>query len=203
MAIEEKLLNAANGEWTRWGFSVVPVHAPRAIGGTERNAPFVNFVNDYWKVVGNPDRNGRSPFPWSAAFISFCFKTAGADAKFPYRGGHFDYCAEILKHRDTFAALELADPASAMLEPGDVIWAARAGRDCPRPPSSHSAALADLRNGRWFCSHADIVVALRNGEVDVVGGNVSDSVTRTTYVTVNGHIRDPRHVWLAVIKNGL
>lgn len=202
MAIQEKLIDAADGEWKRWGFSLAPLHRPKQVGGTEQQVPYVQFVNDYWTVAGKPEWNGKSPFPWSAAFISFCFASAGAGAGFPYRTGHWDYCAQIVNEPDTYPKLKL-EPASTPLATGDVIWAARGGRDCPAPPTSSAEALAGLQAGRWFCSHADIVIALRAGEVDVIGGNVSDSVTKSTYTTTRGMISDPRHLWLGVIKSTL
>ena len=55
-----------------------------------------------------------------------------------------------------------------------------------------------------FCSHSDIVVAIRSGQVDVMGGNVKQAVTRTTYkLDMKGKFRDGRCNFLSVIKNGL
>lgn len=203
MPIQPALLSTASDEWKRWGFSTVPVHGHKSIGGRESEPPYVQFVNDYWVAVGEPARNGKSPYPWSAAFVSFCFKTAAAGAGFPYNEAHWGYCEAILANPKTYPKLKLMDPASCVLSPGDLLWAARGGADCPTAPTSFDGATEALKKGRWFCSHADIVVEVRSGEVDVIGGNVSDSVTRSTYKTMGDKIRDPRHAWLAVVKNGL
>jgi hypothetical protein len=202
MPLAPKLIAAAEDEWKRWGFSVSPLHKPPKIVGREGVAPYVGYVNDYWRVVGEPTWNGNTPQPWSAAFISFCFKTAGAGTGFPYRAAHAEYCRAILQKPASYPGLALADPAAATLVVGDLIWAARAGPDCPKPPMTHAEAISRLQGpDHDFCSHCDIVVELRQGEVDVLGGNVSNSVTRTTYATSNGHISDHRHAWLAVIKD--
>ncbi|QOZ51598.1 DUF2272 domain-containing protein [Bradyrhizobium sp. CCBAU 53338] len=203
MSIQSDLLTTATNEWKRWGFSSAPVQGPKSIGGRESEQPYVQFVNDYWVTVGKPARNGKSPYPWSAAFISFCFKTAAAGTGFPYSESHWGYCQAILARPRSYPKLELMTPASSSLSVGDLLWAARGGPDCPTPPDSYDGAIRALRAGNWFCSHADLVVELRDGEVDVIGGNVSDSVTRSSYKTANGKIRDPRHAWLAVIRNGL
>jgi hypothetical protein len=203
MPISAKLVQATEDEWARWGFSTRPLHGPATIAGTEKNAPFVAYVNEYWSVVGQPSWNGNTPQPWSAAFISFCFKAAGAAKQFPYASGHFDYCAAMVRSPKKYPGLKLEDPATAVLAVGDLVWAARSGGDCPTPPGTHAKALAALQSGKWFCSHADIVVAARAGEVDVVGGNVSNSVTKVTYVCAGGRIRDPRHTWLGVVKNSI
>ena len=44
-----------------------------------------------------------------------------------------------------------------------------------------------------YSSHSDLVVAVRPGEIDVIGGNVRDSVTRKTLRTNGqGQLADPR-----------
>lgn len=203
MSILPNLLTTAESEWKRWGFSTVPIHGRKSIGGRESEQPYAQFVNDYWMAVGEASRNGKSPYPWSAAFISFCFKTAASGAAFPYDGAHWGYCRAIVSKPRRYPKLRLMDPSSCILRAGDLIWAARGGRDCPSAPTAFDDAVKALRRGNWFCSHADIVVELREGEVDVIGGNVSDSVTKSTYKTVGAKIRDPRHAWLAVVRNSL
>ncbi len=182
---------------------MVPVHGRKSIGGRESQQPYVQFVNDYWVSVGEPARNGKSSYPWSAAFISFCFHNAEAGTGFPYNGAHWGYCEAIVSRPRAYSKLQLINPVTNTLGLGDLLWAARGGADCPLAPDSYEAAIQALKRGTWFCSHADIVVELRDGEVDVIGGNVSDSVTKTTYKVVNGKIRDPRHTWLAVVRNEL
>jgi hypothetical protein len=203
MTLMPKLIETAEGEWSRWGFSVRPLHAKPKIAGKENQAPYVAYVNDYWKAAGKPTWNGNTAEPWSAAFISFCFKSAGAGGSFPYAAAHVEYCRSIMTSAATYPDLALADPTATPLAVGDLLWAARGGSGCPTPPKSFGAAIAALHAGTWFCSHCDIVVELRPGEVDVMGGNVSDSVTMTTYTTANGQIHDAHHDWLAIIKNSL
>ena len=201
MTITPALITAATREWNRWGGSIRPLHGHARIVGTENAPPYVGYVNDYWKIVGKPTWNGNTPQPWSAAFISYCFNTAGAGEGFPYKTGHVDYCRAILEVPGKYPGLALSDPMTTALQASDLLWSARGGGDCPKPPKSYAEAIAALRAGIWFCSHCDIVVETSGKDVDVIGGNVSNSVTKTTYATSHGHISDPRHDWLAVIKN--
>jgi hypothetical protein len=170
------------------------------IVGKEKAAPYTGYVNEYWTVVGEPTWNGATPQPWSAAFISHCFKKAGAAKNFPYASGHFGYCSSIVKSPKKYP-LTLVDPTSVPLQVGDLLWAARGGGDCPKPPATYGKAVAALKSAAWFCSHCDIVVAVRPGEVDVIGGNVSNSVTRVTYLTTSGVVHDMRHDWIGVIRS--
>jgi hypothetical protein len=51
-------------------------------------------------------------------------------------------------------------------------------------------------------SHCDLVVAKRSNEIDVIGGNVSDSVTKKTLkLDANGKVKDATRPWFVVIKN--
>jgi hypothetical protein len=56
MPIQTALLTTASNEWKRWGYSTVPVHGKKSIGGVESRQPYVQFVNDYWVAVGEPAR---------------------------------------------------------------------------------------------------------------------------------------------------
>lgn len=201
MMINPSFVDVALTQWKRFGFSTRPLHGHAKIVGLENASPYVDYVNDYWKAVDKPTFNGNTPIPWSAAFISFCFKEAGAQKAFPYDTGHAGYCSSIVRSPTLYPDLSVLDPASAVIEIGDLVLAARSGDGCSTPPKTHDAAMKLFGRGRFFCSHADIVVEVREGELDVVGGNVSNSVTRTTFASVGGIVADPRSVWLAVVRN--
>ena len=52
-----------------------------------------------------------------------------------------------------------------------------------------------------YMSHTDVVVAQRPGEIDVIGGNVRDSVTKKTIpLTARGLIADRSHPWFVVLR---
>ena len=65
----------------------------------------------------------------------------------------------------------------------------------------------DLPTGR-FASHCDIVVATRPGLLDVVGGNLDNTVAMRhipiasdgRLVGIDGRIIDPDHAWFVVLR---
>jgi hypothetical protein len=201
MSFETELIRIAEREWQRWGYSTRGLAGDGAsTGGVESKMPFVGYVNDYWRAVDKPNWNGLTPQPWSAAFISFCFKEAGAGERFPYNQGHAGYCGEIVRKSTTYPELSLLDPSTRSPKLGDLVLAARTSKDCVAPPKSYSEAVQRLKDGKWFCSHADIVVAVSERSIEVIGGNVQNSVTRTRLATdQEGRLKDSRHVWLAVV----
>lgn len=209
MTIREKLVEVARREWTRWGGPLEEIDG-RRLGFTsarmESDHPFWTFVHDYWRAVGS-DLDGRDAPAWSAAFISYCFKEAGAGAAFPVHQNHSIYVSKI--DSGDFHGLSLEDPGTTPLAVGDLLWASRSGDGCRAPPMNFPDAKRQLkrirdRGGDSFCSHSDIVVAVRVGEVDVIGGNVRQAVTRTTYkLDSGGKIKDGRRSFVGVIQNAL
>jgi hypothetical protein len=205
----DDLIAVARREWTRWGGPVARLDG--TLGGfshgrMEAQPPYWTYVGEYWQAVQS-DQDGRDAPAWSAAFISYCFAQAQAGNRFPYHQNHSVYVSRI--EPGTYTGLSLIDPAVTPLAPGDLIWATRTGEDCRTPPADFASAKAEVRRIRrgtaaTFCSHSDIVVAVRDGETDVIGGNVKQAVTRTTYkLDTQGRIRDGRRNFVGVIRNAL
>jgi hypothetical protein len=208
MTIPDDLVAVAQREWRRWGGPTERMDGA-LVGFTDRRMeaeePFWKFVGEYWHAIGS-HLTGRDSPAWSAAFICYCFIEASAGARFPSDDNHSIYVSNIDSGR--FPGLSLQDPATAPLGVGDLLWASRSGDQCRTPPRTFAAARTELRRIRQgadsFCSHADIVIAVRSGEADVIGGNVKNAVTRTTFkLDSQGCIRDGRHSFVGVIKNNL
>lgn len=147
-----------------------------------------------------PDRDDY--FAWSAAFISYVMRIAGAGDGFPYSASHFIY-------------INAAARQALGREHGWVITARR--------PSKYAPALGDIictgrdRAGRMrfdrlparaFPAHCDIVVASAPGEISVVGGNVDNAVTMkhipvasdSRLCAQNGTVLDTRYDWFVVLQ---
>jgi hypothetical protein len=199
---------------------------------TPGQVPFVNFgsserrdglwqrVGEYWwlgldsdnqfrSLTGKHDQHGNvfpkqhdELYAWSAVFISYIMRIAGAGSQFPYSESHSDYINEASKaslglvpRRGVLAQrLELYTP-----QPGDLVCFGRnenRGLRFEDLPSSH------------FMAHCDIVVDVRPGKISVVGGNVDDAVTlKHVPVTSKGRLADPsgnvldqRYPWCVVIQ---
>jgi hypothetical protein len=151
-------------------------------------------MHDENGVVFPPERDGR--FAWSAAFVSYVMRMAGAGGRFPYSGTHADYinAAQLNPGRFVVAAER---PDAYAPRRGDLICLWRS------PP----LRFEDLPAGR-FASHCDIVVGLQPGVLEVVGGNVDNSVALRRIpvapdgrlVGTDGRIVDPDHPWFVVLR---
>lgn len=219
-------IDIALGEWRYFGERVVdtPPAAYRpadAQAKQERDNGFWQEVGLYWWIgmnaghpydrwTGKHDARGRK-FPasvdgryaWSAAFISYVMRMAGAGPDFPYAPDHahyIDYAWRAAHGEEPDPELIAENPATYAPVPGDLICA---GRD-----SAATMTYADLPSHGFFPSHCAIVVRERPGMLAVVGGNVDDTVALThvpvtprgTLQHADGSIVDPRYDWFVVLK---
>jgi hypothetical protein len=123
--------------------------------------------------------------PWSAAFISFTVKSANLEKSFEFSGRHTTYLS------DSKRAMLASDPSRAYwavrlgerrLVIGDMIAGYRTGDDCGFKVRTYDSLPGD------FCSHTDLVVAIRDGKAITLGGNVSQSVKeKEVPLTATGH----------------
>lgn len=181
---------------------------------TDHEAGLWQRVGDYWfggqdpgtqaagwtgryDDSGTPYRTGDYSHAWSAAFVSYVMRMAGAGDRFLYSGVHADYIDAAVAGRN---GLHAYPPEGVAPVVGDLIClgrGARAGR----------LRFADLPAGK-FPGHCDIVVAAGAGQLTVVGGNVDASVTMKhipltgdgRLATPDGTLVDTRYPWLAVLR---
>jgi len=163
----------AIGEWHKFGEQTYDIsgHATH-VGHKEGEDPYYKYVGDYWRVgVNNDTLTGQDhSVPWSAAFISWVMKTAGAGDRFHYSPQHSVYIFRAIK--DLLQAKPDAPYYCYQLrewkpQVGDfVCWAREAGIDY------------EHQNGGDYPGHCDVVVEVRADQVQIVGGNVGDSVTK-------------------------
>jgi hypothetical protein len=91
------------------------------------------------------------------------------------------------------------DDPIAVPEPGDIIGGARPQNDTSN--MTHEKALKFYDKTGPYNSHADIVVAKHPGRIDVIGGNVSNSVTKKTlHVGATGQLVKDDFYWFVVMK---
>ncbi|MDA8249708.1 MAG: DUF2272 domain-containing protein [Rhodospirillales bacterium] len=204
----------ALGEWRAFGAPIEDAEpaAPPPVK-PERLEGLWQRVGLYWwlgldagqretRWTGMHDAEGRvfppqddDRFAWSAAFVSYVMRLAGAGPRFPYATAHHVYINRARERslgRARTDWLVTAEPPDAYApQPGDLICYSRS----PRP-----LRFDDLPAGR-FPAHCDIVVAAAPGLLDVVGGNVDDAVTlKHVRVTPDGRLADPRYPWFVVLR---
>ncbi len=165
--------------------------------------------SQYDSVTGKHDGFGTkfSPqndeqYAWSAAFISYIMRTAGAGNRFPYAPSHSTYiniAARMSQGQTAGWAIEAMRQDSYAPQQGDLICAGRNGAKALR--------FEDLP-ANAFTSHCDIVVGSSDLGLSVIGGNVDDTVTlKHVPVGADGRIAGPgnvlydrRYSWIAVIR---
>ena len=217
-------------EWRLWGS-----RADDAPPGSARPQPpdrmpermpgLWQRVGEYWwlgldagtresRWTGKHDAEGRT-FPaaangryaWSAAFVSYVMRIAGAGARFPYSDAHatyIDIAKEVAAHRAHGWIVAAEPPDAYAPRLGELICL---GRD-----QAAGLTYAQLPAG-LFPAHCDIVVATPSvgviaPEITVVGGNVDNAVTmKHVPVTAegrlagpNGAVLDTRYPWMVVLR---
>lgn len=143
-------------------------------------------VGEYWwlglgdagpeaRFTGKHDEDGRvfpasddERYAWSAAFISYVMRIAGAGSRFPYASSHATYVNAAASGASPILVAHPAQSYAPKL--GDLLcfgrgWAsALSFKDLPTP-------------GLWPGHCAIVVAAPQPGQLDVVGGNEHDAVT--------------------------
>jgi hypothetical protein len=153
-------------------------------------------------AVFPPDQDGD--YAWSAAFISYVLRIAGAGQRFPYSADHADYinAARNVSLGRTDRWLVSAERVQEYApQPGDLVCFGRG--------DARGLRYEDLPTPALFPSHCDIVVdTLVPGRISVIGGNVQDAVTMNTVpvtddgklATPDGLVLDTRFPWMVVLR---
>lgn len=181
----------------------------------EREQGLWQRVGDYWWLgldAGSPEsgwtgrhdaEGGVFPpaddgrFAWSAAFVSYVMRAAGARDGFPYSASHWTYVDAAFAQQPG-VRLRTERPEAYPPKPGDLI--------CIGRESARGIRYDDLP--ARFAGHCDVVVAAAPGELTVVGGNVNDAVTMKhvpltdsgTLATPDGTVVDARYGWFVVVR---
>jgi hypothetical protein len=197
-------------EWRAFGQRVVlsPTQ-PDSPDSAERDEGLWQRVGEYWwlgldygnsegRWTGKHDQNGiefprsqDAEFAWSAAFIDYVMRTAGAGGRFPYSSSHSDYINAAARGQSgiVLTALPLTQYPPQV---GDLVCMWRAG---------HAVTFQDLPTPSRFPGHCDIVVAQRPGSLDVIGGNVDNAVVMKHVVAgPTGLVTDTDYPWFVVLR---
>lgn len=173
--VRGNILKLAAAEWNAFGGQTI-YHD----GGRERIDPVGVWEDErrgspriaaYWRAVGEDWSGKDCDKPWSAAFISWLMLESGvAEGQFSPSGLHADYLRAIARHQDEPGArFALRDVTAFSPRPGDLICAPRAG--------ARIAAFDAIPDGTPM--HCDLVVAVADGTLESIGGNVRNSVSKT------------------------
>jgi hypothetical protein len=202
-------------EWRLWGGRLDEAR-PQADDKPERAPGLWQRVGEYWWIglggrlpeaawTGKHDSEGRifaasrdGQFAWSAAFISYVMRLAGAGRLFPYAADHASYVDAAAAGRA--AGLVAERPERYPPVPGDLICHGRDWADGLR--------FADLPQPRHWPGHCALVVETAPGSVSAISGNVEDAVALTRVpataagmlMAPDGTIIDSRYPWFVVLR---
>jgi hypothetical protein len=180
-----KLKDTAISEWNYWKNGQIKEGDPSTM---ER-------LREYWREgagVKNWSDRQMTDEAWSAAFISYLMKKSGAGSDWKYSPSHSTYIVDSIKNRklNNDKPFKGYKPNEVKLQVGDLVGFAR-----------QSGVNYDTTGS--FSSHTDIVVGIKNGIAETIGGNVGNSVTMTKVpLTADGKIdlaKAPKY--FVVIKN--
>jgi hypothetical protein len=173
-------------EWRLFGgVSDLPSSPEPAVAKPERAPGLWERIGEYWwlglggngreaRWTGKHDESGRvfpafddERYAWSAAFISYVMRIAGAGDRFPYAANHAAYVNAAASGRSSI--LTAHPPQSYAPKPGDLL--------CFGREWASGLHFSDLPKGGFWPGHCAVVVARQENTLSVVGGNDEDAVT--------------------------
>lgn len=153
------------------------------------------------KILSNKNQ------PWSAAFISFVMREAGAGSSFSYAPSHSVYIVKALEAAKKATSKELfvaRRHKSYSPKLGDLIACERQPKVNPNFDTYKAYASA----GKYE-AHCDIVTEVHSSHLITIGGNVSNSVSKKKWaldenkMIENFDPKDPTASVICVIENRL
>jgi hypothetical protein len=174
MSFKKKLVDLAEAEWNKW-------NKPTKV--KEGDPRTIKDLRNYYKIGTGLNWSDQKMIStaWSATFISYIMKMAGAGKNFLYSTLHSDYIQRAKKNKangiKTFQAYK---PNEIAITPGDLVCYPR------------QVGVTYETSGGYF-AHCDIVTNIENNKATAIGGNVSNSVSKSVYsVDNNNKITDPK-----------
>jgi hypothetical protein len=145
----------------------------------ETDSKAYSDLKRYWDNL-NWSENQWSPsgVAWSSAFISYVMDKARAKDDFTYASSHADYIRDAIKNRkennnNKFKGYKLNEKK---VEIGDLVCYARENG-------------VDYDTTRYYQSHCDIVTEIDDNYAYGIGGNVSDSVSKSKIPIKDGYVQ--------------
>jgi hypothetical protein len=199
--VRERMVFLAEQEWALFGQPVavrdgngaIALEFPADAATThEAQAPSLSRVMLYWYAVTREPIVGFQGElrAWSAAFISWLARGAGLTAdEFPPSIAHWDYIARFLRP-DAAARFVARDPLAYAPRVGDLVCASR---------RAGIREFAALQPGPYHC---DLVVRSGPGAIEVIGGNVGDTVALARLAVDERGLLAPRPdpPWVVVLE---
>jgi len=160
----------------------------------ENDEPLRSQIENFWQTLGFDFPGVETP--WSAVFVSFCVKTAGATGReFKFSTEHSEFVHEAINNPGAFRGVDITAEA---VNVGDIIQNNRSG---------NNFSFAFATKNKDYKSHSAIVVDIdedENGKFALtVGGNESDSIRkkRVQLDDIGKVVQRSRSSFICVLKN--
>lgn len=181
--VAQKAISIAQSEYEEWNKD--------GKKRKESDSSMYDNIKDYWQEGAETfwSKSKMINEAWSAAFISYVMKRAGAGINFKYSPSHSVYIRDAIKNKkegnkNPFKGYR---PEEKKVEKGDLVCYARQKG-------------VDYDTTSRYASHCDLIVDIKDGNAIGVGGNVSNSVSKTDYeIDKEGKIKGDNV--FVVIKN--
>jgi len=148
-------------------------------------------LDEYWRSAGIGPQD-PSEVPWSAAFVTHVVQSTVPGALLP-TGAHINYTRQAYADRGKSGKYGAFDPYELRIQPSDIIVTSR---------GAGLTTWADITSGSgdFRKTHGDIVVSVRPGQAEAIGGNVGNSVDVNTYpLDAQGRL-EPVKPYVAVLR---
>lgn len=161
----------------------------------ENQEPLKSHIPDYW-VAANAAFTGVG-VPWSAVFVSWCVRTAGAGANdFAFNPQHSQYVYSAINQLPDSVGFVGRDVSAYAPKVGDILQNNRSGK-------MFDFAYASAK--RSYISHAAIVMEVGHDNAGAylrtIGGNESDSVgLKEVRLNPAGKVRDTGGLYISVLE---
>lgn len=208
----DDVVSSATKEWNFWGNAVWNTITHKISSGfhTDDETEFARYVRDnYCALVIKKAANlpslaniSHDRYFWSAVGMSYILHQAGYLAsEFRFSEAHRTYIRASIRARSVgdktapFWGFRVNEATSAPAV-GDLIGYARGDH---MTYAKAQTFFDDTKTA--YGSHTDVVVAVHEHEIEVIGANVQDSVTKKVLrIGPNGLLIDTSHNWFVVLK---
>ncbi len=202
-------------EWRLWGERVDDNdgagYVQHAATMAERQQGLWQRVGEYWweglnanepetRWTGKHDADGKvfpvhknGEYAWSAAFISYVMRIAGAGPEFPYAADHSYYINYAARPYHAGKLLIAENPKTYAPRLGDLVCFPRGW--------ARNLTFAALPTSYLYPAHCSIVTGGGPGMVEIVGGNVDDAVTMEhLHANAQGLLAGNMENWFVVLR---
>lgn len=170
-AFKKNLIKYTNEEFEAWNKNGVKIK--------EGSQDTIQRLRDYWEKGAGVKYNDNHYInePWSASFISYIMRKAGAGNDFKYAQSHSQYIAQAVKNKkeNNSKKFKAYKPNEVQVKVGDLVC-------YPRQSG------VTYESSAGYKSHCDLITNIKGNIATGIGGNVSNSVSKKQYALKDGKI---------------